>query len=271
MKNQIAYGLDLAGFKSAKSALAKARREGRNVTVTLFTEHPFLEKKSGADKIDEQIEKERTTLQKLTPMYVDAPIDLQDLPTPKEYSYTWQLTKRAVDFAFAGLCPLADKIGTPVARIQNILCEIDPDPLGDWLFETYPKASLCNYYGPDDPVPKYKNQKANFSAGTWNGDEGLRGMLNKLNVQAPEAMELNDDEFDAMICALTGLVDPDHRLEGDELVREIKERIKKVDKKADMESLAIQAPKGYVLFHTLSFDSIRVSAKEAYQPGLASS
>ena len=54
-------------------------------------------------------------------MLVDTPVDLQGLPNPTNVYFAWELVKRPVDYAFDALAPLANLIGAPVARFQNLL------------------------------------------------------------------------------------------------------------------------------------------------------
>ncbi len=71
--------------------------------------------------------------------------------------------------------------------------------------------------------------------------------LNQLRWTASNDFELTHDEFDAALCALTGITSPDSRLEGPELEEEMWGRLfknKNLDP-AEMEELA--APRGYVL------------------------
>jgi hypothetical protein len=254
------YGLDLAGFSTGKSALAKATfDEGAGFRVVVYRTHPFSWRLEGRDRIGQQLADERKLIQNLAPLYIDVPIDLQGLPTPDHFTFTWELTKRPVDFALAALPPLADRIGTPVARVQNALREVAPDILGNRIFETYPKASLVNILG---ELPSYKAQTASFSDGKWIGEGGLAEILRKLKVRAEKGTVLNDDHLDAMICSLTGVVDPGDLLQGEELMQEVQQRLERKVRAVDRQHLATTLPRGYVLLRSLPKHGLHVTVAE---------
>lgn len=239
------YGLDLAGFSAGKSALAKATfDEAQGFRVIVYCKHPFSEELEGRDHIGPQLKQERELIQKLIPLYIDVPIDLQGLPTPPHYTFTWELTKRPVDFALVALPPLADRIGTPVARMQNTLRGVATDIFGKHIFETYPKASLANILG---EIPSYKAQTAEYSDGAWIGEGGLADVLRRLKIKTEEGTVLNDDHVDAMICSLTGVVPPDCLLQGEELEKEIRKRLEKKVRAVDRQHLVTTLPKGYIV------------------------
>ncbi|MCA9093860.1 MAG: hypothetical protein KDA68_10260 [Planctomycetaceae bacterium] len=257
------YGLDLAGFSAGKSALAKATfDETQGFQVVVYRTHPFSKELEGRDHIGPQLDEERELIQILSPLYIDVPIDLQGLPVPKHFTFTWELTKRPIDFAFGALPPLADRIGTPVARMKNILRDINFDILGVNIFETYPKASLANIL---DEMPSYKAQTAEFSQGVWIGEGGLADILRMMNAIAEEGTVLNDDHVDAMICSLTGVVPPDHLLQGELLETEVRRRLNKKVRAVDRPHLITTLPKGYVVISKLPHTPLHVTlADEMY-------
>lgn len=237
-----AYGLDLAGYYGGKSALAMATFDRSAYTVVIYRRHIFNAAKEGWHSLLPSVKEEIELLKRLTPIYVDVPIDLQKLPLPPKPKFVWQLTKRPVDYAFNALPPVADKLGAPVARMLNLLAN-NSKALGKTLFETYPRASLFPMLG---YIPKYKGQSAQRRCNRWTGNE-LAMALNKMNVTAANGITINDDHFDAAICALTGVVDKSWLLRGAGLNRMICECLVPRMSKADVTSLSPTGPKGYVL------------------------
>ncbi len=254
------YGLDLAGFSAGKSALAGATFDERHgFRVVVYRVHPFTVKLIGRDLIGPQAEQESALLRALNPLYVDVPIDLQGLPSPARLTFIWELTKRPVDSALVALPPLADRIGTPVARMMNLLESVSSELLGTQLFETYPKASLAFVLG---HVPSYKGQTAEFSAGQWVGEGGLAEVLRRLRVQTAEGTVLNDDHLDALICSLTGVVPGDCVLRGSALESVVRERLEQKVRAADRSKLVTTLPAGYVLIGKLPDLPIHVTLED---------
>lgn len=225
-----AFGIDLAGYSTGKSGLAKAEREDSGkIAATVFRGHPFARSSKGFARVDDVVEAEVETLIQLLStgcVLIDMPLDLQSLSDPNSAKMVWQLTKRPVDYVFSALPPLADKIGSPVARAQIILTTIMNQDLkhirfGDNLYETYPAGSLeLN----ELPRKGYKGQSISFVDGKWRG-ESLATIANGLKLKANNEMSLNDDDVDAIICALTGVVDSADVLEADLLQKEIADRL----------------------------------------------
>src|SRR5579872_1480207 len=171
---KISYGLDLAGYSTGKSSLAKATFNGSTeLSVVVYRNHPFAEKLEGWETVGPLVERERRLLRFMQPLYVDVPIDLQGLPNQTGVRFTWQLTKRPVDFAFSALPPLADRLGSPVARLAYLLVA-DRSALGSGLYETYPAASLEPMLG---GKRSYKGKTAKWKDGNWIGDGGLADIL----------------------------------------------------------------------------------------------
>jgi len=153
---------------------------------------------------------------------VDIPLDLQGLPLAEPIDYTWQLTRRPVDYALRGMPPLADRIGAAVARFQYILSGLPDVIIGKHIFETYP-ALMLDLMGL--PLSRYKGQPIIFSEGKWQGGL-LAELATQLNFVAEDNTQLNDDEFDAILCALAGVADPEDRLEGDLLRKIINQQLR---------------------------------------------
>jgi hypothetical protein len=106
-----AFGLDLAGYATGQSALARATvNDDGPPTVTILTDSLFSCEIHGADNLPAVCATEVGCLQAMLkegPLFIDVPIDLQRLLAPQNPRFVWQLTKRAVDQAFGGLPPLA--------------------------------------------------------------------------------------------------------------------------------------------------------------------
>src|SRR5688500_7545619 len=115
---KIAFGLDLAGYSTSKSALAMAQRDAQRIVVTVFIAHPLAARIKRRDVLANTVEKERACIQQcceLGALYVDIPIEMQELPYPAEVRYVWQLTHRPVDYAYNAMPAFADRIGAPVS------------------------------------------------------------------------------------------------------------------------------------------------------------
>jgi len=242
------YGLDLAGYSSGRSSLAKATfEEGAGFSVVVYRGHAFAHRLKGRDPIVPLAERESQLLARCRPLYVDVPIDLQRLPNPHPVYFTWQLTRRPVDRAFNALPPLADRLGSPVARLAHLLGE-DRDALGKWLFETYPAACLKLLLR---LRPSYKLQTAERQAGEWIGDDGLVDILRSLRVTAEDGAVVNDDDLDAIVCALCGVLPNESLLQGQALEEEIRRGLEVKTRPQDRDHLVTAGPKGYVLIRSL--------------------
>ncbi|MCC6465962.1 MAG: hypothetical protein IT463_11540, partial [Planctomycetes bacterium] len=108
----------------------------------------------------------------------DVPIDLQGLPDPADPLEIADLIKRPVDRALAALAPVASYIGVAVARMIYWRRELKKkatfcrDPLGLWLFETYPAGSLKL----GGKVHEGYKGKVVYVAGVWLGLENEQGV-----------------------------------------------------------------------------------------------
>ena len=240
---ETAFGLDLAGFSTCKSGFARADKINKSlIKATVYKNHTFKKIHEGdnvlADVLKGDIEFIESIL-KYGNLYVDVPIDVQGLHSPDHSTYMWQLVKRNVDKAFGGISPLADRIGHCVARFSNLLAKLEKQNglmLGKSIFETYPAASL----GLLGYSLTYKRQIANYDETGWSGGKGLAKLLNTLQITAKLGTKINDDDFDAVICAITGVIGDKNTLLGDKLQLEIQNRLQ-------LANVPTLPPQGYVL------------------------
>lgn len=221
-----AFGLDLAGYSTGKSSLAGVSANGASVEATIFRGHAFADKHDGDRALTGFVPREQELVEACTrkKLFVDVPIDLQDLPRPRNPAKAWELTKRPVDRLYSALSPLANRLGAPCARFLNILGTMDQDLLGRSLFETYPAASLRSILG---KKPKYKNSTIRSNGSGWEPDagpgaDGLVKIATRLRMTGPENMALTDDDVDAIVCALVGVASADERIERDAIQESLK-------------------------------------------------
>ncbi len=243
----ISYGIDLSGYSSGKTALVKAEKSENSIKLEIIEEHPFKNKRKGTDGINVTKE-EVNDFEKIIEsgkLYIDVPIDLQGLPEPDNPEYIWQLTSRPVDRAFGALLPLADRIGACVSRFKYLLKRSGKEEeLGANLFETYPAASL-KLMGLKNE--KYKgNNGVVFIKYEWKAiggdkkDENLASILNSLGWRSSDNTKLNDDEFDAALCAIIGISPENSRLQQEELD-------KKINQLLNVNDCKFKSPDGYIL------------------------
>jgi hypothetical protein len=197
----IGFGIDLAGYTTGKTSFAAARWQGESVEATLFSNSVFSAnvRHQTAEPIAPALAEEVQTLRRcfaVGPVAIDVPIDLQELLTPQRASRIWELTLRPIDQVLGAMRPLADRIGSPVARFRAIMrAGAFDDLLGQSLFETYPAGTwLLN-----DVVSKgYKGK---------NGGTACADLCARLNITPALS---NDDAIDAVIVAVTAAADADH-------------------------------------------------------------
>lgn len=253
-QERAAFGLDLGGYSAGGSALVRAtRRSPSEVAATVYRGHAFSKKpakgKSFVPLVEEEVKLLAACLRDSV-LYVDVPIDLQGLPHPRRAVYAWELVKRPVDFALGALPPLADRIGSVVARFQNLLyllTEEKSDPLDDRLYETYPAGSL-RLLGLPHKGYKIENNRITYENGTWVGSgpkgEVLASIASGLRMTSLPGEQLNHDELDAVVCALTGVVDRDSLLQEKDLETAIKGKVA-------YDRIDTAPPRGYVLMRRL--------------------
>ena len=268
-----AFGLDLSGFSSGGSAMARADLTEKRIVVTVYTGHCFSQKVEGCDALPAILARERKIVLACLacgPLVVDIPIDLQKLPQPPSCRFAWQLVQRPVDYAFRARPPLADRLGAPLARflaVSGPLRKLKEAVLGSNLFETYPAATLELLDLPREGYKGYAQYKKN---GVWepapakSTDESkkkaelaknmvLATTLQTLRWTAEPGEVLTHDGFDAGLCAITGALDGAWRLEDPELSASIRQRLaEKMPECAIPCTLA--APRGYILLRMQPLD-----------------
>lgn len=253
------FGLDLAGYSSGRSILAAARLRNQHIDVVIL-DTPVLSRpiKGEADTAFVQ-EAEADLLGaclRLGALAVDVPIDLQNLRQPVLQGRVWELTRRPVDRAFGGLAPLADRIGSTVARFAAIHARLEgAAEIGINLFETYPAASL-KLMG--QTGKGYKPGLCHLEENRWRGcgikdtsDAAMAVILERLRISADDP--ISDDDLDAAICAITLAVEATSRLEGQALADFIAQSL----------GSGHAAASGYILLKAIPGVSIRITRAEA--------
>jgi predicted nuclease with RNAse H fold len=224
MNADIAFGIDLSGYATGKTVCAAVEETPTKLEVTVLLGCPFSNRYHGDSELHPIAEAETAFLIRLfstgAGVAVDAPIDLSEIVDERRGLQIWQLTRRRVDRVLGALAPLADRIGSPTARFQNLLRDSRiNNAIGRQLFETYPAASLRLI---ELPHRGYKGETAQSRA-------ILDQLIFDLKMRCDTA---SDDEFDAAICAITAL--PTYRLGEAKLAEKL--RLKEAE-----------VPKGYVL------------------------
>jgi hypothetical protein len=199
----IGFGLDLSGYSTNKTSLAAVIANGDSAEAVILRGSAFSARRTTDMPILTAIKAETLALKQclsVGPVAVDIPIDLQNLLFPDRAEVIWELTRRPIDKALNAMPPLADRIGAPVARFSAIMREGDfQHRLGNDLFETYPAANL---------------KRMKFS-----GNYKSKGP-EKVNERRDACEELcrhlgfdkachNDDDLDAIVCALTAVASED--------------------------------------------------------------
>lgn len=270
----VAFGLDIAGYSTGRSALARAvLAEDGVVDLTVYTGHVFARKPKPGN-FEEHLREEVAVLRgclALGKVMVDCPIDLQDLPTPPRVTEPWHLVKRPVDHALGGMPPLADWIGAPAARMNHLWRLVTAeagDPLGSSLFETYPAGSL-RLLGL--PHRKYKDGEGAVTCreGRW-GETTLGAIATALGFEGENGLRLNHDEVDAAVCALTGVFEDDYRLQERGLEEAVAERLSAKKGRKGRGAAFDRPPRGYVLLKRLP-PGLKVRVEKCAWPSASAS
>ena len=201
----IGFGIDLAGYTTNKTSLAAISSSGKHAEVVLLRNSAFGYKRATSSPLARAVMEEGRDLQRclsLGPVAIDIPIDLQGLPNPAAPVEIWELTKRPIDKRLGAMSPFADRIGAPVVRFAALKNHLDfAGVLGSNLFETYPTATW---------------EKLGIVAGAY---KARRKEQDKKRAEACvslctclriESTLQNDDDIDAIICAITAVAPRDH-------------------------------------------------------------
>lgn len=271
------FGWDLAGYGKSGSALCRADRDGDTINARVFRVPVICCPKLKIDSsIQATVEVELEMLRRFAKIgntYLDVPVDLQLLARIMDHRedelglYYWQLVKRPVDHVFKALAPLASNLGFAVARTSHLLGQLAGENvglmLGENLFETYPAATLQLVRQTNKwTEAKYKGGKVIYHDGKWHAhsgkrkdeqagnkrrkNDGLATLATTLGFRAAEDDEMTDDEFDAVICAVTGCL-PDCTLSRESLATTIRNML--VNETVNTRSVAtMEPPRGYAIF-----------------------
>jgi Protein of unknown function (DUF429) len=236
----IGFGLDLAGYTTNKTSLAAIEFHKEIANVFLLRSSSFSRKRDTAFSAESADREEASDLQrciKLGRVAVDIPIDLQGLPLPAA-GQIWELTLRPIDNELRAMAPFADRIGAPVARFMAIMryAKLPSDALGRNLFETYPTA-IWQKLG---IVPgAYKSRRKERAK---ERTAACIALCEKLRI-GPHLE--NDDDIDAVICAVTAIAPDDYLCQA-----------------KDYNTEFLRLPIGYRLLRKNPFRKIRVHEEQ---------
>ena len=158
-----------------------------------------------------------------------------------------------------------------MARTAHLLgrlaAENDGLVLDKNLFETYPAATLQLVWHTNKwTEAKYKGGKVVYRNGRWQGqagkkkdekarhkkkrkNDGLATLATQLGLRAAEGDEMTDDEFDAVLCAMTGCI-PDGTLSRKSLTTTMRSRLIKKHGREDWIA-KVEPPDGYIVFDSV--------------------
>ncbi|MCC6572764.1 MAG: hypothetical protein IT462_03145 [Planctomycetes bacterium] len=215
MAKYTAAGINLSAFGAdRRPVLATASNEGEGVVrIDLSPLAAFGGKAKLMDPLEESFARWRMALVELPrPIAVDCALDLQDLaPTAKaaEPKYSWQLSHRAIDFAFYGDAPITDRIGVFGQRFRAMLGR-STFAVGQDLIEANPGAciEMLKFKG------SYKGGAAHHARGGWKADNSTQANDRTLadvaqelglNIENDPKGKLDSGDLDAILCTLTSL------------------------------------------------------------------
>lgn len=232
-----ATGINLSAFGVARRPLIATASDEKagEVRVELRPSEAFGGKFKLSDNVEETfVEWRKELLDCHKPIAVDVALDIDWLGVggsrvaPAERRM-WELTMRPIDFAFFGDAPLTDRVGDFGVRFRSMLAA-SAFALGDEILESYPRASVELF----DFKGQYRDGSAHHGDKGWRadnrekrGDKLMARMLEALGVNPVQgADQLNSDDLDAILCALTALGAATGRgvIAGDELSHECAER-----------------------------------------------
>jgi hypothetical protein len=205
-KAVIGFGLDLSGYTTNKTSLAAIIPDGEAAEAVLLRKSAFAIPRTTDMLVQDAVEAEARDIKRcldIGPLAVDIPIDLQHLLAPDGAVAIWELTRRPVDKKFGAMAPLADRIGAPVARFSAIMRKANLyGRLGEDLFETYPAEIL---------------RRLEF-AGNYKLRDSRKEQERRLACEALcrflvfDRALYDDDDLDAIICALAAVAPDDSRV-----------------------------------------------------------
>jgi hypothetical protein len=194
----IGFGIDIAGYTTGKTSLAVVEIEGQTARATLLRDSALSIRRDSDSQLKQILSDEVAVLRRclaMGPVAVDIPIDLQGLTNPDSAEYIWELTLRPIDRAVKAMPALADRIGAPVARFAAIMREGNFTALlGERLFEAYPAGTL---------------KMLKIKAGKYKGKDSVGALISLCTTLKIEPQVENDDDVDAIICAITAAVPAD--------------------------------------------------------------
>ncbi len=236
MAKNVSAGINLSAFGvERRPVLAVATEEGEGViSVQLSSMGAFAGKIKHMDPLDDLFARWRKDLLELPrPVAVDVPLDLQGLGARTigaAARYIWQLTHRAIDFAFYQDAPLTDRIGSFNVRFLELLSRSAFKP-GSEFIEASPLACVefLQFRG------LYKTGRAHHGKGGWRADDGKSSadrafarIVQELgfNMENTQEGRLDSADFDAIMCALTSMaiVSGRNTVKNKEFAAVIKER-----------------------------------------------
>ena len=185
-----------------KNSFAVIKIDGGRATATLLRGSALSAKHESHSLLKDILKQEVAVLRrclKVGPVAVDIPIDLQGLPFPNAPNELWELTKRPIDKKLRAMAPFADRIGAPVVRFAAMRRHPEfSGLLGQDLFETYP-AAIWQKLG--IVAGDYKSQQREKA------EAACAALCKRLKI---EPSLINDDDIDAIICAVTAVAPEDH-------------------------------------------------------------
>ncbi len=222
------FGCDLSGYaRKGGTVLAKAAALRGQVCVDLLSCDLLRHGRGRGEPFGPWFEEQRCLLRRcleIGRLAVDIPIDLQGLPGPATPAYVWQLTLRPIDLALHAISPLADRIGSPVARFLHLAAPfLEQGQLSAGLVETYPAGSRLL----------------------------LQEAHEALTLDTGELI-LSPDESDAALCAITAAYGAG-QLGGQDLINRLRELACWPD-----EPPLLELPQRYVLLAALPRGGIAV-------------
>jgi hypothetical protein len=202
----IGFGLDLSGFSTNRTSLAAVVTHGEAAEAVLLRKSAFCGARDTNLLLREIVKAEAQDLRRcldVGPVAVDIPIDLQNLLVPERAEVIWELTRRPIDKKLNAMPPLADRIGSPVARFAAIMREGNfANRLGKDLFETYPSENLR----------RLRSAATDFERRASRRD-ARQDFCRALAIEVSQA---NEDDLDAVLCALAAVAPEDSLVTEDE-------------------------------------------------------